>query len=165
MRVKIDKSKCAGHNRCNSGYPEVFGISGEGESYVHCYTDFIEPKYRDVAPHIVEEDNGRHVFKIKDLDMTVPLALADGACYSIEERARRQDDWVAFRVKELLDPQQLIWANDFPHTDSTWPNSQELLAEHASGLTEAERQAIMRDNVAQLFNLPAGNESWRIAAE
>ena len=108
----------------------------------HCYTDFIEPKYRDVAPHIVEEDNGRHVFKIKDLDMTVPLALAGGAGYSIEERARRQDDWVAFRVKELLDPQQLIWANDFPHTDSTWPNSQELLAEHASGLTEAERQAI-----------------------
>lgn len=34
MRVKIDKSKCAGHNRCNSGYPEVFGISEDGESYV-----------------------------------------------------------------------------------------------------------------------------------
>ena len=34
MRIKIDKSKCAGHNRCNSGYPEVFGISGEGESYL-----------------------------------------------------------------------------------------------------------------------------------
>lgn len=76
-----------------------------------------------------------------------------------------QDDWVAFQVKELLDPQQLLWANDFPHTDSTWPNSQALLKKHASDLTEPERQAIMRDNVAALFNLPAGDESWRMNPE
>lgn len=73
-----------------------------------------------------------------------------------------QDDWVAFQVKELLDPQQLIWANDFPHSDSTWPNSQALLEKHTKNLSEAERQAIMRDNVAELFNLPAGSESWRM---
>ena len=34
MRVEIDKSKCAGHNRCNSGYPEVFGNTAAGESFV-----------------------------------------------------------------------------------------------------------------------------------
>ncbi len=34
MRLKIDKSKCAGHNRCNSGYPEVFGVTENGESFV-----------------------------------------------------------------------------------------------------------------------------------
>jgi hypothetical protein len=28
----------------------------------------------------------------------------------------------------LLNPQRLMWANDFPHSDSTWPRSQELLA-------------------------------------
>ena len=76
-----------------------------------------------------------------------------------------QDDWVAFQVKDLLDPGQLIWANDYPHTDSTWPRSQELLKQHTTTLTEAERQAIMRDNVAKLFNLPAGNESWRMYQE
>ena len=76
-----------------------------------------------------------------------------------------QDDWVAFQVKDLLDPGQLIWANDYPHTDSTWPRSQELLKQHTTKLTEAERQAIMRDNVAKLFNLPAGNESWRMYQE
>jgi len=29
---------------------------------------------------------------------------------------------------------QLLWASDFPHTDSTWPRSQQLLAEHTAHL-------------------------------
>jgi predicted TIM-barrel fold metal-dependent hydrolase len=78
-----------------------------------------------------------------------------------------QDDWTAFQSVQagMMDAKQLLWANDFPHTDSTWPLSQELLADHASGLTEQQRQMIMRDNVAGVFNLPAGNESWRMHAE
>ena len=65
-----------------------------------------------------------------------------------------QDDWVAFATKDLMNYKQLLWANDFPHPDSTWPNSQKLLAKHAANLSEAERKAILRDNVQQLFNLP-----------
>ena len=65
-----------------------------------------------------------------------------------------QDDWVAFATKDLMNYRQLLWANDFPHPDSTWPRSQELLAKHAASLTEAERNAILRDNVRELFQLP-----------
>ena len=32
-----------------------------------------------------------------------------------------QDDWVAFQVKDLCNVRRLMWANDFPHSDSTWP--------------------------------------------
>ena len=66
-----------------------------------------------------------------------------------------QDDWVAFKTRDLMSSSQLLWANDFPHTDSTWPNSQALLAEHASDLSEDETRAILRDNVRGVFNLPA----------
>jgi len=66
-----------------------------------------------------------------------------------------QDDWVAFKTRDLMSSSQLLWANDFPHTDSTWPNSQALLAEHASDLSQDETQAILRDNVRGVFNLPA----------
>lgn len=65
-----------------------------------------------------------------------------------------QDDWVAFKTKDLLSHRQLIWANDFPHTDSTWPHSQQLLAKHAEHLTPLERRRILRDNVKELFRLP-----------
>ena len=68
-----------------------------------------------------------------------------------------QDDWVAFATKDLMSYKQLLWANDFPHPDSTWPNSQKLLAEHASNLSDAERKAILRDNVRELFQLPVAD--------
>tara|TARA_R110002167_G_scaffold215597_1_gene420499 strand:- start:103 stop:1041 length:939 start_codon:yes stop_codon:yes gene_type:complete len=65
-----------------------------------------------------------------------------------------QDDWVAFKTIDLVNHKQLLWANDFPHSDSTWPDSQSLLAEHAAGLSEEQRHDILRGNVIDLFNLP-----------
>jgi predicted TIM-barrel fold metal-dependent hydrolase len=64
-----------------------------------------------------------------------------------------QDDWVAFRVADLMNWRRLMWANDFPHSDSTWPWSQEMLAEHTRHLTAEQRQAILCDNVAQLYGI------------
>lgn len=67
-----------------------------------------------------------------------------------------QDDWVAFKMCRLDDTpihRMLMWANDFPHSDSTWPWSQEMLAEHTAVLTEDEKRAILHDNVAELYGL------------
>jgi predicted TIM-barrel fold metal-dependent hydrolase len=75
-----------------------------------------------------------------------------------------QDDRTAFQSLHMIDHRHLLWASDFPHTDSTWPRSQQLLAEQTATLTEAQRQDILRENTAQLFNLPAGKESWRMHA-
>jgi predicted TIM-barrel fold metal-dependent hydrolase len=64
-----------------------------------------------------------------------------------------QDDWSAFRTVDLVNPARLMWANDFPHSDSTWPRSQEVLATHTAHLTEAQRAMILHDNVAELYHL------------
>jgi predicted TIM-barrel fold metal-dependent hydrolase len=64
-----------------------------------------------------------------------------------------QDDWVAFRVADLMNWRRLMWANDFPHSDSTWPDSQAMLAEHTRHLTAEQKQAILCDNVAQLYGI------------
>lgn len=64
-----------------------------------------------------------------------------------------QDDWVAFKMKDLCNPRRLLWANDFPHSDSTWPDSQAVLAKHTGHLTEEEKNWILHDNVAKLYQL------------
>jgi predicted TIM-barrel fold metal-dependent hydrolase len=46
-----------------------------------------------------------------------------------------------------------MWANDFPHSDSTWPWSQEILAEHTIDLTPQEKAWILRENVIELYDL------------
>jgi len=46
-----------------------------------------------------------------------------------------------------------MWANDFPHSDSTWPWSQELLEQHTSSLSQEEKEAILHDNAAELYQI------------
>jgi predicted TIM-barrel fold metal-dependent hydrolase len=64
-----------------------------------------------------------------------------------------QDDWVAFRSVDMLNWHRLMWANDFPHSDSTWPWSQAMLEEHGAQLTEAQRRAILCENVTELYRI------------
>jgi uncharacterized protein len=64
-----------------------------------------------------------------------------------------QDDWVAFQMKDLCNVRRLLWASDFPHSDSTWPHSQAVLATQAAHLTEDERNWVLHDNVAELYGL------------
>jgi predicted TIM-barrel fold metal-dependent hydrolase len=65
-----------------------------------------------------------------------------------------QDDWVALRLLDLLNPRRVMWANDFPHSDSTWPRSQGLIAEHFAAVGDVERACILHDNVTSLYGLP-----------
>jgi predicted TIM-barrel fold metal-dependent hydrolase len=56
-------------------------------------------------------------------------------------------------VADLMNWKRLMWANDFPHSDSTWPWSQEVLKEHGSGLSAEQRRHILGQNVADLYNV------------
>ena len=65
-----------------------------------------------------------------------------------------QDDETALESKKLTDNNKLLWATDYPHTDSTYPRSQEIISAQMTNLTEAQKNAVVHDNVKALFNLP-----------
>ena len=64
-----------------------------------------------------------------------------------------QDDWTAFKYRDGMNIERLMWANDFPHSDATWPHSQALLAEHTADMTQYERDRMLHDNVAELYGI------------
>jgi predicted TIM-barrel fold metal-dependent hydrolase len=64
-----------------------------------------------------------------------------------------QDDWVAFKMVNDMNWRRLLWANDFPHSDSTWPWSQEMLAEQTAQLSAEQKRGILCDNVAELYQI------------
>jgi predicted TIM-barrel fold metal-dependent hydrolase len=64
-----------------------------------------------------------------------------------------QDDWTAFRHADAMNWRRLMWANDFPHSDSTWPWSQKVLDEQAADLSAEQREAITSGNVAELYRI------------
>jgi predicted TIM-barrel fold metal-dependent hydrolase len=60
-------------------------------------------------------------------------------------------DKTAIAARQLIGVDRLMWSSDFPHGDSTWPRSQELLAELMDGVPEHEARLILRDNAARLY--------------
>ena len=60
---------------------------------------------------------------------------------------------------DQLNPQRLLWANDFPHSDSTWPLSEALVAEHFAAVDPALARRILRDNATELFGITAPEQA------
>ncbi len=66
-----------------------------------------------------------------------------------------QDDEVALRTLDLLNVDRLLWANDHPHSDATWPNSEAMHERFALLVDEASLDKIARLNCAALYKIAA----------
>jgi predicted TIM-barrel fold metal-dependent hydrolase len=90
-----------------------------------------------------------------------PIRFADGMIPSdVWKRncfASFQEDAVGVRERELIGVGTLLWGNDYPHTESTFPKSQEILGDILAGVDVADAARIVRDNTAALygFEVPA----------
>ena len=47
----------------------------------------------------------------------------------------------------------IMWSSDYPHSDSTWPRSREVVEEHFASVPAEERQKIVSGNAARLYKL------------
>ena len=64
-----------------------------------------------------------------------------------------EDDNAALRTRELIGEDKLLWGSDYPHTDSTWPCSGQVLDEMFESYSAPSRDKITRTNVANLYAL------------
>jgi len=64
-----------------------------------------------------------------------------------------QDDRVGVLLREMAGVGNLMWASDFPHSDSTWPNSREVIARDFAGVPNDERRKMIAENVAALYDI------------
>ena len=62
-----------------------------------------------------------------------------------------QEDALGIRDRHLLGVDQLMWGSDYPHTESTFPQSRKLLDRVFADVPDGERRRIVRDNVARLY--------------
>ena len=63
-------------------------------------------------------------------------------------------DRAAMLAREVIGADRMMWSSDFPHGDSTWPESQSVIDEQLAGVPEAEQKLILHDNAAKLYGLP-----------
>jgi predicted TIM-barrel fold metal-dependent hydrolase len=46
-----------------------------------------------------------------------------------------------------------MWGSDYPHNDSSWPHSRQVITDTLTGLTEADQQKLVHDNAARVFGI------------
>jgi predicted TIM-barrel fold metal-dependent hydrolase len=63
-----------------------------------------------------------------------------------------EDDQPALRTLDFIGEDRIMWGSDYPHTDSTWPCSADVLNEMFAGYPDSVRQAVTRNTVANLYN-------------
>ncbi len=50
--------------------------------------------------------------------------------------------------------ENIMWSNDFPHYNSTWPTSREILKELFAGIAQHEQDLMVADNARRVYGLP-----------
>ncbi len=66
-------------------------------------------------------------------------------------RATFMTDMAGMRTWDLIGEECIMWSNDYPHTDSTWPNSQEVIAREFEGVPEGAKRNILAENCRTLY--------------
>jgi predicted TIM-barrel fold metal-dependent hydrolase len=64
-----------------------------------------------------------------------------------------QEDRLGIELREIIGVGSLLWASDYPHSDSTWPRSRDVVARDFAGIPESEMRRIACGNAAALYRL------------
>ena len=64
-----------------------------------------------------------------------------------------QDDMIGPMTHAYFGENNFMWASDFPHTDSTWPESRKVIERDFHGVPESVTQKIVFGNAARLYNI------------
>src|SRR6266404_9209391 len=68
-----------------------------------------------------------------------------------------QEDAIGIRLRDVIGPDNMIWDNmmwgsDYPHSESTFPQSRKILAEILAGVPDDEQAKIAGGNTACVYH-------------
>ena len=84
---------------------------------------------------------------------STPLPMKPSEYIQRQMYATFQDDPVGPAAHKLFGAANYMWASDFPHTDSTWPDSHKVVERDFAGVPDDVRQKIVYDNAATLYGI------------
>ena len=63
-----------------------------------------------------------------------------------------QEDAVGIRLRDIIGVDNMMWGSDYPHSESTFPQSRKILAEILAGVPEDEQARIAGTTTARVYN-------------
>jgi predicted TIM-barrel fold metal-dependent hydrolase len=65
-----------------------------------------------------------------------------------------ETDPIGIELLDRVGVDNLLWGNDYPHIEGSWPNSEKAIASWSKNLTQEQIAKIVGLNSAKLFNIP-----------
>jgi len=109
-------------------------------------------------PWVIEELDYRHwrLWESKDYWQArglTGLEMKPSEIFKRQVYATFQEDHVAMALLPFYGDGHVMWASDYPHPDSVWPNSRAAIDRQMAHLTPEMRKKLTHDNAATLYNL------------
>ena len=100
-------------------------------------------------PHYVD----RMDYMVTEREYNTGLALLPSEYWARQCKATFQNERLAASAISLLGADNVMWANDYPHPDGTWPASQQVFSDHLNTLSPADLHKVTFGNAAQLYGI------------
>jgi len=86
-----------------------------------------------------------------------PLTMAPSDYFRRNVHATFFNDPTLASVLERWGSANCMWSNDYPHPNSTWPESRKIIERDLGHLPDEVRREVLSGNVARLYDLPAAS--------
>ena len=125
------------HGLVMQRYPELKFVSVEGQigwiSFFQYYADHLWEKHRFWTKSELEQPPSFYFHR--------------------QVYATFMEDPVGLREREHIGIDNIMWASDYPHSETTWPNSKALTDEWFTPFGDEEKAKILWKNCATLYGL------------
>ncbi|MGH7326456.1 MAG: amidohydrolase family protein [Candidatus Rokuibacteriota bacterium] len=81
------------------------------------------------------------------------ITMPPSAYFRRQVWATFQTDHAGLRLLDALGEDRVMWASDYPHADSTWPESQQEIEENFRDVSPRARRRVLCDNARELYGL------------
>jgi predicted TIM-barrel fold metal-dependent hydrolase len=71
-----------------------------------------------------------------------------------------QEDAIGIRLRDVIGVDNMMWGSDYPHSESTFPQSRKILSDILAGVPEDQQAKIVGGNTARVY----GFDAARLAA-
>jgi uncharacterized protein len=109
-------------------------------------------------PWLVQELDYRHwrLWEAKDFWADkggIALETKPSELFKRQIYATFQEDYAAMALIPFFGDGHLLWASDYPHPDSVWPNSRAAIERQMRDVSPEMRRKLTHDNAAKLYGL------------
>ncbi|MGO8864541.1 MAG: amidohydrolase family protein [Acidimicrobiales bacterium] len=132
-------------------YPDLHVVMTEGyAAWLGFAIQFFDHHWSDSRLHDLDRTAGG--MSLADMN-TSRIDAPPGVYLRRQAHATFMWDPLAIQARDIIGLDCLLWGNDYPHYEGSFPSSQEWIGKQFAGVPEADVDAIVRGNASRLFGI------------